>query len=106
MFSRGSRVSQALAGWLIFSIALTSLLAVSPTLHKRFHSDWDQEHHHCFVTSMQKHQVLLSETPPVLKPWAYDLSYPTVFAYFFVPSSRDYRFSPSRAPPAAFSSPA
>ena len=80
-------------------------LTISPQLHRLLHEDADGADHHCLVTQIQ-HQPVLSGFVAAVLPAAPVLE--TVCTPLadvrFVPAY-DYRLSPSRAPPAAFSFP-
>lgn len=74
-------------------------LEVSPELHHLLHEDSHEAGHNCLITQLH-HQLLLAGFVAPLTPVA-----PTVWSaparsgdFQFLPS-RDYRLSPSRAPP-------
>jgi hypothetical protein len=76
-------------------------LAACPELHEFFHADARDAAHHCLVTHLEKQSVTTSAAPlniPSL-PQCFTEAVSTIDS--FVPASRDYRLSPSRAPPSA-----
>ena len=78
-------------------------LAASPELHHRVHKDAQSASHTCVITQLEQQGLLsgiaLVTAPlPELVPVA-----PFSSSEIFVPSSRAYRFSPSRAPPVLLS---
>ncbi len=93
-----------LAGLLIFSLGLISVASASPSLHKRLHADWDQDHHQCSVSCFQKHQALASDPAPAAVACDGGQPMGLVFFHITAPASAALEFSQSRAPPAAFSS--
>jgi len=82
----------------------TFLLGSSPELHRLLHSDANSPNHHCVVTQVREHSflsgisIVAAPAPP-----AFTLS-SIRGSEFQIVSSSDYRLSPSRAPPVAFSS--
>jgi hypothetical protein len=82
----------------------TFALTVSPELHHLLHQDAQGPDHHCLITQIQQHP-LLAGFAPIVAP----APVPVVVALVcsaeaqFLPT-RDYRFSPSRAPPFLLSS--
>ncbi len=81
--------------WLV-----TFALAASPDLHHLLHQDAQGPTHSCVVTQVQQHSVL-SGFVPVIVPAAPSLCLGLLGnddSQFL--HSCDYRFSPSRAPPA------
>jgi hypothetical protein len=102
---RQRRAGKCAAAGLMFVLWLGSfLLASSPELHRLLHSDAQSPNHHCLVTQIKEHSVVsgcAALSAPVFTPTTFA---PVRCAEFqFVPSC-DYRLSPSRAPPSAFSS--
>jgi hypothetical protein len=82
----------------------TFVLAVSPQLHSRLHSDAQNLSHRCLISQVQQQGVLSGVTPAItaaLAPPGPELVLRADPQFF--PSS-DYRFSPSRAPPVSNSS--
>ena len=80
----------------------TVALASSAELHRLLHQDAQNVSHTCLVTQIQQHGVAAGFAPavaPVAATEAPGLA--RSFDFQFVPT-RDYRLSPSRAPPAHF----
>jgi hypothetical protein len=93
------RRAWAAAGLALFLTLL--LFTSSEGLHKLIHADADSPDHHCAVTLFLQGQVNADETAlPVIAFFAalFFLLPPLQSAVF---SSIDFRFAPSRAPPAA-----
>ena len=90
---------------LMLSLWLGTLaLAASPQLHRLLHKDAQSLNHQCLITHIKQHS-LLAGSPTVLAPTpsAVDAGFARSADPQFFPTSH-YRFSPSRAPPAVFSS--
>src|SRR5437899_2988525 len=90
---------------LMLSLWLGTLaLAASPQLHRLIHKDAQSLNHHCLITHLKQHSLLaasstiLAPTPPIVDVGSACSPDPQ-----FLPT-RDYRLSPSRAPPSASSS--
>lgn len=78
----------------------TCAIEVSPELHQLVHKDAHAPGHHCLVTQLQQHS-LLPGLAAALTTAAPDVwSVLVIASDFQAPLSRDYRLSPSRAPPA------
>jgi len=82
----------------------TVALTVSPELHHLLHQDAQGANHNCLITQIQQHPLLAGFAPIAAPAPA-----PVVVALVcsaevqFLPA-RDYRVSPSRAPPSLLSS--
>jgi hypothetical protein len=91
------------AGFMLLLCVGLLALAASPELHHRLHKDAQSASHACVITQLEQ-QGLLSGIALVTAPLP-DLvpsaSFPN--PELFVPSTRDYRLSPSRAPPVLLS---
>jgi len=79
-------------------------VAALPDLHHRLHKDAQNASHTCAITHVQEEGLLsglafLMAPVPELVPVA-----PFSHSEVVVPSTRDYRLSPSRAPPVPCSS--
>lgn len=95
----------AVAGWLLTLWLAVVVISVSPALHQLLHHDSQSDKHECLVTYFIKGHVLSGASADVVlvvnpvcgtAPLPVDLKFA---------SSPEYRLSPSRAPPAVFSSP-
>ena len=102
MTSKQQRGTARMAAGLMFFLWLGIFaLTASPVLHNLLHQDAQGPDHHCLVTLIQ-HQPLLTGFVPMVVPAA-----PLFFtelpccAECQPNPSRDYRLSPSRAPPLA-----
>jgi hypothetical protein len=82
----------------------TFALTVSPELHRLLHKDAQAPEHNCLITQIQQQPLLAgfssAAAPAVAPVVAAAVCTPEVQ---FLPA-RDYRVSPSRAPPALLSS--
>ena len=93
-----STVAVLLAVWVLF----LSVLAFTPWLHNHFHATKDQPG--CALCLFVKGQMTAEPAMPVLQV------IPALVLFALIPAasqalaSVDYRFSPSRAPPAGISS--
>src|SRR5258706_261762 len=99
---RGVGVS-AVALMLLLWLA-TFALASSPQLHRLLHADSTNPNHHCLVTQLQHHPLLVGLTPvvsPVVAPSGLAAICQPDFQ--FLPAN-DRRLSPSRGPPSVISS--
>ena len=92
----------ALAGLLAVLLLGFSALAASPSLHQLVHHDAGSPDHDCFITFFAKGQVTPATTVQGLALVAVLLGVVALLAENFVPSSTDYCFSASRAPPVRF----
>jgi hypothetical protein len=103
-FSPGRAAKSALTGLLALLLLVSGTLSVSHALHHSLHSDEGQGSHICLVCSLAKGQV---NAAAVAAAWTAPFI-PCLFAvraaHTSPPPASDYRFSPSRAPPAALSS--
>ena len=82
----------------------TLLLAASPDLHRRLHSDSQTPDHHCLITQLKEHSVLSSAavvSAPAPAPSA--LSTVLLAEFQFLPTC-DHRLAFGRAPPSVCSS--
>jgi hypothetical protein len=91
----------ALAGFMVVLLLGFSALAASPTLHQLIHHDAGSPDHDCFVTLFAKGQITLASAAQGLTVMAALFGGVALLAKNFVPSSPDYCFSASRAPPAS-----
>jgi hypothetical protein len=83
---------------------VTLALAASPGLHRLLHGDFQGINHQCLVTQVQQH-LLLGGGQAVVAPVApAPVTGPRIVAKHSFCATRDYRVSPSRAPPSVFSS--
>ena len=61
--TKSSRTRNGFVSLLLSALVLlSSVMAVSPSLHKLLHNDANQASHQCVVTLLQKHQVSTSAT--------------------------------------------
>ena len=77
----------------------TAALAVSPELHQRLHKDSRNVTHECLITLLSKSHLLagcIGGLVLALMPIVFGLRLLPDNSHF---SIRDYRLSPSRAPP-------
>ena len=81
--------------WLV-----TVLVSLSPRLHHLLHDDSQSAGHECLITLLTKSHLLSSPSPVVLVVASRMCIELPPIAALIVPSSADYRLSPSRAPPA------
>ena len=79
-----------------------SALAASPSLHQLIHHDAGSSDHDCFVTTFAKGHVTLASAAQSLAVMVVLFGGVALLAKNFVPSSTDYCFSASRAPPVRF----
>lgn len=92
------------AGLALLLWFVTQALAASPGLHRLLHGDFQGINHQCLVTQVQQH-LLLGGGQAVLAPVAPPpVPGPRIVAEPSFCATRDYRVSPSRAPPSVFSS--
>jgi len=89
----------ALAGFLVILILGYSALAASPSLHELLHHDAGSSDHNCFVTFFAKSQITPAAGLQSLAVIVALFGGIALLADILVPSSTDYCFSPSRAPP-------
>ena len=99
---RGDKL--VIVGLMLWLWLATSALAASDNLHCLLHQDAHSVSHHCLVTHLQQHSLLLgggqtvvlADAPLIVEPYRYEI----------VPllPVHDYRLAPSRAPPFVFSS--
>jgi hypothetical protein len=95
----------AVAGMMLFLWLGTVALTASPELHHLLHQDAQGPHHNCLITQIQQHPLLSGfATIIALAPALVVAAAVCCPAIQFLPA-RDYRLSPSRAPPFLFSSP-
>ena len=87
------------AGLLIVWIFVSSLLAVSPTLHQWLHDDAAQSSHQCAITLFQQQQILPSE--PQVAAFVAEVGFVFHLPLHSAPplTSVDYFCAPGRAPP-------
>ena len=82
----------------------TFALAASPQLHRLLHADSKKPNHHCLVTQLQHHPLLVGLVPvvsPVVAPSGLAAICQPDFQ--FLPAT-DRRLAPSRGPPSVISS--
>ncbi|HTA29185.1 MAG TPA: hypothetical protein VK731_01795 [Candidatus Cybelea sp.] len=92
----------ALAGFLIVLLLGYSALAASPSLHELIHHDAGSADHNCFITLYAKGHITPVAAVEFLALIAVLFGAVALLADQFVPSSTDYCFSASRAPPVRF----
>jgi hypothetical protein len=95
----------AVAGLMLLLWVGTFALTVSPALHHLLHQDSQGPDHNCLITQIQQHPLLAglaAITAPA--PASVVVTVACRTEAQFLPA-RDYRLSPSRAPPFHFSSP-
>jgi hypothetical protein len=92
----------ALAGFLVVLLLGISALAASPSLHELIHHDAGSADHNCFITFFAKGHVTPATTVQGLALVAVIFGGVALLADNFIPSSTDYCFSASRAPPVRF----
>ncbi len=100
---RPCRLGVLAAGLMLVLWLVTVALAISPELHRLLHGDAQNVNHQCLVTLVQQHLFLdggHAVLAPVVSPSALGLA---VIVENSRCVARDYRVSPSRAPPALFS---
>jgi hypothetical protein len=88
------------AGAILLLWLVTFALAASPQLHRLLHRDADSSDHKCLITQIQQ-QSFAAGIHPTVAPIVLAAKTELVCcaeARFL--SARDYRLSPSRAPPA------
>src|SRR6266852_1471317 len=102
--NRQPQVGRVLVATLMAGLLLgTLVLAAAPQLHRLLHQDANTLNHHCLVTQLNEHAVLvgcaaiLAPAPP---PISHSLICSADFQY--LPTS-DHRLTPSRGPPSASS---
>jgi len=98
--TRRLRVGRVLIATLMAGLLLGTLaLSAAPQLHRLLHQDANTLNHHCLVTQLNEHAVLvgcaaiLAPPPPPIS----DLLICSA-AFQYLPAS-DHRLTPSRGPP-------
>jgi len=84
-----------MAGLLLGMLAMSA----APQLHRLLHQDANTLNHHCLVTKLNEHPVLV-DCATVLAPAPPPTSHPLICSAVFqyLPAS-DHRLTPSRGPP-------
>jgi hypothetical protein len=94
----------ALAALMLILWLTTFALTASPQLHHLLHHDAQSLNHHCLITQIKQHQLLV-DFAKALAPTQLLADLGAVgWAEFQFLSDCDYRLSPSRAPPSVISS--
>jgi len=83
-------------------VLLLSVFGASPSLHKLIHHDADSADHHCAITFFTHGKVALASGAQSLAVVIVIFGGVALLADNFIPSSTDYCFSASRAPPVRF----
>jgi hypothetical protein len=99
-----SAVQLAATGLMLTLWLAVVVLSISPALHQLLHHDSQSGKHECLVTHFIKNQVLSGASAGVVlmvDPVCVAASLPVDLTFVSPP---EYRLSPSRAPPALFSS--
>jgi hypothetical protein len=95
----GSVARKALAGLLALLLLAATTLSVNHVLHQTLHQNDSSNHHLCLLCSFAKGQVSLTEVPFVSAALFLFILLGVRPADFIFLAGRDYRLSPSRAPP-------
>src|SRR3989442_1174826 len=98
--NRQPRVGRVLVATLMAGLLLGTLaLSAAPQLHRLLHQDANTLNHHCLVTKLNEHPVLVG-CATVLAPAPPPISHPPICsaAFQYLPTS-DHRLTPSRGPP-------
>ena len=82
----------------------TFALTVCPSLHQLLHADSQSASHVCLITQIKHHPLLASFVPVAAPLPTVSAVEPAGPAILQPPRGCDYLTSPSRAPPAPFSS--
>src|SRR6266852_340645 len=102
--TRRLRVGRVLVATLMAGLLFGTLaLSAAPQLHRLLHQDANTLNHHCLVTQLNEHAVLVG-CAAILAPAPPPISHSLICsAYFqYLPTS-DHRLTPSRGPPSASS---
>jgi hypothetical protein len=83
-------------------VLFLSVFGASASLHKLIHPDADSADHHCAITLFAHSQVASASGAQSLAVVIVIFGGVALLADTFVPSSTDYCFSASRAPPVRF----
>lgn len=92
----------AIAGFLAVLLLGVSALAASPSLHELVHHDAGSADHNCFITFFAKGHVTTAAAAQDLALIVVLFGGVALLTDNFLPSSTDYSFSASRAPPVRF----
>jgi len=98
--NRQPRVGRVLVATLMAGLLLGTLaLSAAPQLHRLLHQDANTLNHHCLVTKLNEHPVLVG-CATVLAPPPPPISYSLICSadFQYLPTS-DHRLTPSRGPP-------
>src|SRR5260370_6762178 len=98
--TRRLRVGRVLIATLMAGLLLGTLaLSAAPQLHRLLHQDANTLNHHCLVTQLNEHAVLVG-CAAVLAPAPPPISHPPICSadFQYLPTS-DHRLTPSRGPP-------
>jgi len=101
IFIQNKLVKRATALLLLASVLGISLLASSPALHKWLHHDAGTPEHNCAITLFARGQVAAADAAPSLIGSVILFCGIALLPVTLLLPLADYRFSPSRAPPAA-----
>src|SRR5258708_2093058 len=102
--TRQPRVGRVLVATLMAGLLLGTLaLSAAPQLHRLLHQDANTLNHHCLVTQLNEHAVLVG-CAAILAPAPPPISHPFISSPDFqsLPTS-DHRLTPSRGSPSASS---
>jgi hypothetical protein len=88
------------AGAVLLLWLVTFALGASPQLHRLLHPDADSSSHKCLITQIQQQSFAAGIHPPVAPPVPATETELVCSAEVRFLSARNYRLSPSRAPPA------
>ena len=89
-----------LAGVLIAMLLLSTLMSVSPALHRLIHQDAGNATHQCAVTLLSQHQLVASAPAPVLPRAAAVVSLPVRQTPILLLPIAEFTLPPGRGPPA------
>lgn len=103
--SKGKHRGGTLAAGLMLALWLiTFTLAVCPQFHQLLHHDAQNATHSCLITQVQQHLLTTGFVAVVVPAPPEAIVGSICFGEFQYLPTRDYRLSPSRAPPSVSSS--
>jgi hypothetical protein len=97
----GHLAKSALAGFLAVLLLGCCALSASPSLHEALHHDANSADHNCFITFFEKGHMTAAAVVQAVAVIAAFFGGIALLSDTLVPSSSDYCFSASRAPPAS-----